>query len=164
MTLEDELGLNQPFHHPSQQVVLGVMLTGQMLAKEGSRLLRPFKLTDTQFNVLMLLRHQTDVDGALSQTRLGRMLLVNRSNVTGLVERLELSGLLERAPGDADRRVKRVRLTDTGRRLVDRAGEAYFKRLEELTASLGEAELRQVAQTLEQLRANVKAPGNKPVR
>ena len=39
------------------------------------------------------------------------------SNVTGLADRLERLGLVERVPGDEDRRVKFLQLTDAGTRL-----------------------------------------------
>jgi DNA-binding MarR family transcriptional regulator len=39
------------------------------------------------------------------------------SNVTGLVDRLESRGLLQRVPSDADRRVKVLRLTPLGRKV-----------------------------------------------
>jgi DNA-binding MarR family transcriptional regulator len=156
MSLQQELGLHHPIELPGHQLVLGLILTGEMLAKEGTRLLRPFKLTDSQFNVLMLLKFQAEEDGAVSQTRLGRMLLVNRSNVTGLVDRLEQAGLIERTSGSSDRRVKRVRLTAAGRDLLERAETSYYQRIGELTAGLGENELDQLCQALEKIRARIR--------
>lgn len=159
MNLKEELGLNTPIEMPGHQVVLGVVLTGEMLAKEGARLLRPFKLTDSQFNMLMLLKFQAEADGAVSQTQLGRMLLVNRSNVTGLVDRLEKAGLLERTSGGEDRRVKRVRLTTAGRKLVERAEKAYYQRIEEITGTLSEGEVKALGQMLEKIRAGIRKRG-----
>ena len=85
MSLQKELGLPNPLEAPGHEAVLNIVLTGELLAKEGDRLLRPFGLTDSQFNVLMLLKYQVK-GGGINQTRLGQMLLVNRSNVTGLVD------------------------------------------------------------------------------
>ncbi|MCX7019480.1 MAG: MarR family transcriptional regulator [Candidatus Sumerlaeota bacterium] len=45
------------------------------------------------------------------------------SNVTGLIDRMEKAGWVERAADTADRRVKRLRLTADGRRLIQRAEE-----------------------------------------
>src|SRR5690606_370424 len=42
------------------------------------------------------------------------ILACDRSNVTGLVNRLEERGLVERAPDPHDRRMKRLRLTPAG--------------------------------------------------
>ena len=43
------------------------------------------------------------------------------SNATGLVDRLEKRGLLERRSDEHDRRIKRVHLTAAGRRMRERA-------------------------------------------
>jgi DNA-binding MarR family transcriptional regulator len=155
MSLQTELGLREPIRDVAHEALISMVLTGSLLVKEGDRLLRPFALTDSQFNVLMLLKYQTR-DGAMSQTQLGRMLLVNRSNVTGLVDRMEQSGWVERGGEPGDRRVKQVRLTAAGRRQVDRAEKAYKQRRAELMKSLSDADLRQLCRTLEKVRMSLK--------
>ena len=74
-------------------------------------------LGPSQFNVLNLLY---GVEG-LTQTELSRELIMHRSNVTGLVDRMEKAGWVERTSDRDDRRVKRVRLTAEGKRLADAA-------------------------------------------
>jgi DNA-binding MarR family transcriptional regulator len=48
---------------------------------------------------------------------LADMLCCDASNVTGIVDRLEARGVVERQVKPGDRRVKRIVLTDDGRRL-----------------------------------------------
>ena len=72
-------------------------------------------LSPSQFNVLNLLHSHPE---GLTQTDLGRQLLTHRSNVTGLVDRLEKRGLVQRKESSADRRVYRVVLTREGERLL----------------------------------------------
>jgi DNA-binding MarR family transcriptional regulator len=59
--------------------------------------------------------------------RLAETLDCDRSNITGIVGRLEARGLVERRPDAADRRVKNLVLTEAGRRqrrrLLDRLAE-----------------------------------------
>jgi DNA-binding MarR family transcriptional regulator len=59
--------------------------------------------------------------------RLAEALDCDRSNVTGIVGRLEARGLVERRLDPSDRRVKNLVLTETGRRqrqrLLDRLAE-----------------------------------------
>jgi len=74
-----------------------------------------WQLSPSQFNVLNLL--QANPEG-ISQTELGRQLLTHRSNVTGLVDRLEKRGLVERRAAPQDRRVYRVLLTSAGEKLL----------------------------------------------
>lgn len=56
----------------------------------------------------------------LPMHELATLLGCDNSNVTGLVDRLEARGLVEREPGVDDRRVKRVVLTDAGGEIRDR--------------------------------------------
>src|SRR5690606_33107009 len=129
--------LPNPIQDPVHEVTLALVLTAQALQKEVARLLRPFDLTDAQFNVLMLLSFQAP-DGWLSQATLGDMLLVSRPNVTGLIDRLEQRGLVERNDDPDDRRVKRIRMTTQGKKLSQKAGEIYFKRLHEIMDQFSE--------------------------
>jgi len=152
MALGDELGFRNPVQHPAHEALLGLVVTAGLLSKEGDRVLRPLGLTDSQFNVLALLRFQSE-DGALDQSTLGRMLVVNRSNVTGLIDRMERAGWVERTADRGDRRVKQVRLTAAGRRLLERADRLYFQRVLEVMAALPEREREQLARTLEKIRA-----------
>jgi MarR family transcriptional regulator, organic hydroperoxide resistance regulator len=52
---------------------------------------------------------------------LAGMLFCDASNVTGIVDRLEARGLIERRPSPKDRRVKLLVLTDEGARLRETA-------------------------------------------
>ena len=151
MGLQQELSLPNPFRHSAHEALLNVAFTGTLLAKEGDRVLRPLGLTDSQMNVLMLLKYQAGEDG-LNQTALGRMLLVNRSNVTGLVDRMEQAGLVRRVDDPQDRRVKYVRLTGAGSRVLGKAAQVYYARIEEIMGTLTPAEHRSLCRLLERVR------------
>jgi DNA-binding MarR family transcriptional regulator len=152
MGLREELGLPRPVETAAHEAALNVLVTANLLAKEGERLVAPFGVTEAQFNVLMLLRHQGE-DGALDQTALGRMLVVNRSNVTGLVDRMEKAGLVVRSPDPTDRRVKQVSLTARGRMVAEASEAPYFERVEQVLGTLGTDERRTLVRSLEKLRA-----------
>lgn len=156
MGLSDELGFKRPLENPPHEAILSIVLTGTLLSKEGTRILRPFKLTDSQFNVLMLLKHQSE-DGRLSQTELGRMLLVNRSNVTGLVDRMEQAGWVRRRGDPGDRRINWIHITPEGLKLLERAEEAYLKRIHELMKSLQGKDETRLCRWLERIRAGIRA-------
>jgi DNA-binding MarR family transcriptional regulator len=158
MSLQSDLGLPNKIINSGHEAVLNIVLTAAILSKEGDRILRPIGLTDSQFNVLMLLKHQTD-DGRINQTRLGRMLLVNRSNVTGLIDRMEQAGWVRRHPAPADRRVKMVSLTEKGKKLVARAEKIYLDRIVALWDHFPESAVPQLCRQLERLRQRVKATG-----
>lgn len=70
-------------------------------------------LTATQCHALRLL----EPGSAVSMRNLADRLGCDASNVTGIVDRLEDRGLVERRPDAADRRVKLLLLTDAGAEL-----------------------------------------------
>ena len=73
-------------------------------------------LSPVQCHVL----HLIEPGRPLPMSRLAAALSCDASNVTGLVDRLESRGLVQRRPSPRDRRVKVLGLTETGSRLRDR--------------------------------------------
>jgi DNA-binding MarR family transcriptional regulator len=67
-------------------------------------------------------------------------MMVSNGNVTGLVERLAESGLIERSVPAADRRAVRVRLTEKGRRDFSEMAAAHADWIAELFEDLSESE------------------------
>jgi DNA-binding MarR family transcriptional regulator len=155
MSLHDELGYLNPFKHLEEETLLNVILTGTFMVKEGHRVLKPFKLTVAQFNILMLLKYQSE-NGLINQTRLGKMLLVNRANITGLIDRMEKAGLVRRLADSEDRRVNYVKMTDTGSEVLEKAHKEYFSRIEQIMAPLAEEECRLLNLLLERMRGQVR--------
>src|SRR5258708_4151957 len=74
-----------------------------------------WRLSPSQFNVLNLLEAHPV---GLSQTELSRQLIMHRSNLTGLVDRLEQRGLVERKDLANARRAYRVVLSSSGAALL----------------------------------------------
>jgi DNA-binding MarR family transcriptional regulator len=72
-----------------------------------------FELSPAQCHVL----HLIEPERPLPMGRLAATLGCDASNVTGLVDRLEARGLVQRRPSADDRRVKVIQLTPTGSRL-----------------------------------------------
>src|SRR5215813_7478669 len=72
-----------------------------------------FDLSPVQCHVL----HLIEPDQPLPMGRLAETLSCDASNVTGLVDRLEARGLVQRRPSADDRRVKVLQLTPAGSRL-----------------------------------------------
>ncbi len=150
-TLQHELGFARPLLHPAHEPVLAIVYTATLLQKRGGRLLRGHGLTDAQFNVLMLLHHQGE-RGRMSQIRLGRLLLVNRSNVTGLVDRMERDGLVRREDDPGDRRVNLVAITERGEEVLAGAMAGYYPLLEEVMAGLDSDERGRLMELLARVR------------
>jgi DNA-binding MarR family transcriptional regulator len=76
-------------------------------------------LTPVQAHALRRL----DPQRPLAMSALAEALYCHASNVTGIVDRLESRGLVERTPGAGDRRVKTLVLTPEGAEVRDRVIE-----------------------------------------
>jgi DNA-binding MarR family transcriptional regulator len=72
-----------------------------------------FDLHPGQLRALQLL----DPDSEVPMSALAGQMFCDASNVTGIVDRLEAHGLIERRPAEHDRRVKMLAVTDEGRRV-----------------------------------------------
>ncbi|MDP8244426.1 MAG: MarR family transcriptional regulator [Candidatus Hinthialibacter antarcticus] len=151
MSLKEELRFSHPIKGRAHEAVLNIIYTGKLLDKEAYRILRPHGLTDSQFNVMMLLKYQTEY-GESDQTRLGDMLLVNRSNMTGLVDRMEQAGWVERVADANDRRVNRVRLTKAGNALLETAEVVYNESIEKIMQQISDEDAKRICRLLERVR------------
>jgi DNA-binding MarR family transcriptional regulator len=119
-------------------------------------------LSPSQFNVLNLLEGNP---AGLSQSELSRELITHRSNVTGLVDRLEKRRLVKRQDAAADRRAYRVVLTAEGARVLSQVLPRYrqeagrvCERLSRRRAAEFIADLRRIAQSAERTAAGLRRP------
>jgi DNA-binding MarR family transcriptional regulator len=71
-----------------------------------------------------------------TMNELARLLDLDKSSVTGLVDRAERRGLVVRAPSAADRRSVLVRLTPAGQSLMSSAAELFAADVTELLGQL----------------------------
>jgi DNA-binding MarR family transcriptional regulator len=156
MSLSEEIGFPRALANEDHEALLNILVTGEFLKKESTRLFEPLGITGAQFNILILLLAQTE-DGTMSQSDLGRLLTVNRSNVTGLVDRLEKLGLVVRVSDNGDRRVNRVSLTEEGRKTAHQGQELYLGRIHTIMKALNREEWRILSVMLSKIRHQARA-------
>jgi DNA-binding MarR family transcriptional regulator len=110
-----------------------------------------FGLSTRQF---WALHHLDETDG-MSMIDLSRLLFTDKSNVTAIVDRLEIAGLVKRSPAPQDRRVILLTLTPEGRRRHADVFAAHQTRIRELVDG-DRAALRQAIDILEPIRQRLK--------
>ena len=132
------------------EVISAVLATADAFLRESQRLFRPHGLSGAQYNVLNVVALNAD---GLSQRELSEHLVVDRSNITGLVDRMEKAGWLRRRDDAQDRRVYRVVLTPAGRRLWEKVTPEYLSAVQQVTAGIPVAKLRDTLATLQRLEA-----------
>jgi DNA-binding MarR family transcriptional regulator len=98
---------------------------GRMMALAGELGLAPMQL-----HALRLIEPGAE----LPMSSLAGKLFCDASNVTGIVDRLEARGLIERRPASYDRRVKLLALTDEGRRVREAAWQQLSQPPPEIAA------------------------------
>jgi DNA-binding MarR family transcriptional regulator len=103
-------------------------------------------LSLTQLRVLAILR-----DRRLRMTALADYLGLEKSTMTGLVDRAEKRGLLERAPSASDGRAVDVFLSPEGAELAERLYAHVVRSLSPLTSELAPADQRRLQTLLERM-------------
>jgi DNA-binding MarR family transcriptional regulator len=137
--------------YASMRAVTSVMRAQQILLHELDTLLRPFGVTFSRYEALVLLAHSRT--GALPLSVLGQRLQVHATSVTNVVDRLEASGLVRREPNPRDGRGTLAVLTAEGRRVA----AAATRRLNDARfglAGLDGTQLETLFTVLRQLRAD----------
>src|ERR1700722_1847645 len=71
-----------------------------------------------------------------TMNELAQLLALDKSSITGLVDRAERRGLVTRVPSPTDRRSVRVSLTDYGRSLISQASTGFQADISMLLAPL----------------------------
>lgn len=140
--------LRQP--GPRYEALLQLLRTAESLWNASRIFFGRWDLSSSQFNVLNVLEGQRE---GYSQTELSRHLLMHRSNVTGLVDRLQARGLVRREENPADRRSYRVVLTPTGRKLLRQILPHYYTAAEQVWGNFPIARSKQLVAELNRVRA-----------
>lgn len=126
--------------HRSDPVTMEVVeLIGDVVARfyeDYEEAAGDHKLTGAQARLLSLLSLEP-----LPMRKLAQKLKCEPSNVTGIVDRLETRGLVERRPDPADRRVKLAAATEEGRRVARSLRESLRFAREPLAALSDEERL-----------------------
>src|SRR5882672_2239960 len=101
-TLKHEIKKKRPFDLPEQEAMLNILRTADLLQIRFARLFRKFGLTPQQYNVLRILRGE---GRPLPILEVAARMITVVPGITGLIDRLETAGLVERKRCDHDRRV-----------------------------------------------------------
>lgn len=99
----------------AESVLADLALAVGSLRCAGSQRLLRLGISMTHFHVLTLLRHNE----AMPMGRLADILDASMSSATGIIDRMEERGLVERVRVPGDRRIVLVRPTQAGLDLVD---------------------------------------------
>lgn len=104
-------------------------------------------LTTTQFDVIATLGNRPP----MTCKDLGEKTLVSKGTLTGVLERLEAKGILERKLNPEDARSQMIGLTQAGQVLFEKVFPVHLQHLEKAFSKLSEKELTEVTKSLQMI-------------
>ena len=119
----------------------------------GGDRMRKAEISSTNFHILSML----DQHGEMAMGRLADKLDVSLSNASGLIDRLEDRGFVERIRVPDDRRIVIVRATDLGRSTLVELEVLKDGMVQSLLDHLGASQLERVALALDDIRTAASA-------
>jgi len=147
--LQHELKKKRPFESPEEEATLNVVRTSDQLQIRLARLLREHGLTPSQYNVLRILRGEGK---PLPILEIASRTITVVPGITGLIDRLEQAGFVNRLRCDKDRRVIYVALTDHATTTLADIDEPLLALNRKLLGHLSQAELKELIRLLEKVR------------
>jgi DNA-binding MarR family transcriptional regulator len=149
--LKREIKQKKPFSGVHEEVVLAAMRTADLLQLPMNEVLRAAGLTQSQYNVLRILRGAAD-DG-LPCGEISERMVRRDPDLTRLLDRLEARALVTRARGTADRRVVRALISENGKKLLDELDHPVDQSLRQALAHVPASRLKQLLEILDEIRS-----------
>ena len=138
-TVESEAGSDR--RHAAEAVLADLAIAVGSLRCAGSQRLLRLGISMAHFHVLTLLRHHE----AMPMGRLAEVLDASMSSATGIIDRMEERGLVERVRVADDRRIVLVRPTQAGLDLVDEVELVKSEVMIRALARLDETQLERLS-------------------
>jgi MarR family transcriptional regulator, organic hydroperoxide resistance regulator len=148
--LKKEIKQRKPFKTREQEAFLNLLRTTEALVRRQAVVLKPVGLSHPQYNVLRILRG-AGPSGLACRDVCDRM-ITRDPDLTRLVDRLEVRGLVARARDGTDRRVVMLRITPAGLRLLKNLDEPITRLHVQQLGHLGARQLHTLIQLLEVVR------------
>lgn len=133
----------------SVQVLLWVVRAATAVLDNQADNLRDLGVSTSGFNVLMALRNSPGQ--VLEPCDIAERLLVSRPSVTGLLDTLENSGLIERRTHPEDKRRRLVHLTAAAREMLRDNLSLHYREIDRLLADLDPGERQELVMLLRRI-------------
>lgn len=139
-----------PGQDPPDRIQLTIYLIRKLMqsgAYYTKELNKKYNVSAPQIACLLALLES----GPMALSQVAKKIMVNSSTLTGIIDRLELKGLVVRTRTSLDRRVITIELTEEGRKLARNAPPPIQMKIVEGLKQLSEEEREQIIQALEKL-------------
>ena len=140
------------FDDVEHEALMGIWWSGVLLKQLSRKFFKARIVSESQFNVMMALKYAEE---PLSQQELRERLLVDKSNLTGLIDALEKLGFVKRRKVRGDRRYYHLKLTDDGLKSLDKLEGPYRELVHEIMSVFNRKEMKQLTSFMERLQAGL---------
>jgi DNA-binding MarR family transcriptional regulator len=148
MSIESEIKQNK-FKDEIHKLMVNQLFTGKWVTNLIAKQLKPFGITNQQYNVLRILRGQKDQ--YISVNAISDRMIDKMSNVSRLIDKLVIKELVVRKINKEDRRQVDIAISEKGLSLVQKV-EAKEDDLKANFKNITDQEAKQLNHLLDKLR------------
>ena len=150
--IQQEIKQTRPFDTRSQEAMIGLMRTADIVRRAVGEIVEPYGITPQQYNVLRILRGAGD--NGLPTLEIAERMIEAAPGITRLIDRLESKRLVVRVPCDKDRRRIFCRITREGLALLKKLDGPIRDADRTALGSMTSKELRQLISLLDRARGS----------
>lgn len=145
--LKQEIAQQRPFASAEEEALLNIMRTSDCLQRAFQRRTRHWGVTQTQYNVLRILRGAQPQ--GLTCSAVGERMITAVPDITRLLARMKALKLIKQQRDKRDRRVVWTQISAAGLELLSRMDDEITRLPRELLGHLSAAELKEFTRLLE---------------
>jgi DNA-binding MarR family transcriptional regulator len=138
--------INSIFPNERIKALLNIKFTANYLDNLGNSLLKPFNISEQQYNILRILRGAKE---AITVNTVKDRMIQKSPNATRLMDKLCDKGFIERIRCENDRRVVYVKISEQGMKLLS---EIKMDAFENQLNIISEAEAKKMNEILDKIR------------
>jgi len=138
--------INSVFPNERVKALLNIKFTANYLDNIGNAILKPFNISEQQYNILRILRGAKD---AITVKSVKERMVQKSPNATRLMDKLCDKNLIERVRCENDRRVVYVQINEKGLALLD---EIKIEDFDDYMNNISEKEAKLLNELLDKLR------------
>lgn len=149
-SLASEIQQSRPFSSTEEEVYLSLVRTSAELSHRTDQFLKTFGVTQSQYNVLRILRGAGP--SGLGRNQIAERMVTPTPDASRLLDRLEESGWVKRNRGSEDRRQVTSCITTPGQKLLKKIDATLITFHKEQFPGVTKADLRSLLRILSHLR------------
>lgn len=138
--------INSKFPNEKVKALLNIKYTASWLDQIGNEILKPYKISEQQYNILRILR---GAGKAITVNEVKERMIQKSPNATRLMDKLYDKQLIERTRCENDRRVVYIKIKKKGDELLEKIN---MKEFDDVLKALTEQEAKTLNTLLDKIR------------